>query len=293
MKLKILLVFLALLIYTSFSNAAEISLKSSTQYLWYEDIFTQDTEKDISEYLKLNITKIDKEGKLNVYGYGRVSKQLSSGEDVEGKLYYLYLDYRGLFDDRLDLRLGRQYVYLTAASGIVDGANVEIKNLGPVGITVFGGRNVQFDSKKEITGRGDTLFGSAIYMNLPKNSRIELSYGIKYDDSDIARETVGFDFSSTPIRGFSLYGNTKYDVISESTSELLVGVKLLPFDKLTVKGEYYESYPTFDTTSVYSVFAVDKYKEKLIEAEYRLSNNYLISAGYAREDFDEGENANL
>lgn len=293
MKLKLSLLFLALLCYTSFSNATEVTLKSSTQYLWYEDILTQDTEKDIAEYLKLNVSKIDKEGKLNIYGYGRVSKQLSSGEDVEGKLYYLYLDYKGLFNDRLDLRLGRQFVYLSAVSGVIDGANVELKKLGPVGITVFGGRNVQFDSKKEVTGSGDYLFGSAIYLDLPKNSRVELSYGVKYDDNDIARETIGFDFSTTPVKGVSLYGNTKYDVISEATSELLFGVKLQPLDRLTLKGEYYESYPTFDATSVYSVFAVDKYKEKLIEAEYRLSDNYLITAGYGREDFDEGKNANL
>lgn len=293
MKLKFLLIILALLFFTSYTQAAEVTLKSSTQYLWYEDILTQDTEKDIAEYLKLNVTKIDKDGKMNIYGYGRVSKQLSSSEDVQGKLYYLYLDYKGLLNDWVDLKLGRQFVYISAASGIIDGANVEVKKLGPAGITVFGGRNVQFDSRKEATGKNDYLWGSAIYLNLPKNSRVELSYAVKYDNSDIARETLAFDFSTTPLRGINIYGNTKYDVISEATSELLFGIKIMPFDKLTLKGEYYESYPTFDTTSIYSVFAVDKYKEKLIKAEYRISDNYIINAGYAREDFDEGENANL
>ncbi|GAB4440189.1 MAG: hypothetical protein OHK0040_11670 [bacterium] len=293
MKLKFSLIFLALLFFTSYAKAAEINLKSSTQYLWYEDILTQDTEKDITEYLKLNVTKLDKEGKMNIYGYGRVSKQISSGEDIEGKLYYLYLDYKGLFNDRMDLKLGRQFVYISAASGIIDGANVEVKKLGLAGITLFGGRNVQFGSKNEVGGRNDYLWGSAVYLDLPKNSRVELSYAVKYDDHDIARETVGFDFSTTPIKNLNIYGNTKYDVISEATSELLLGVKITPLDKLTLKGEYYESYPTFDTTSIYSVFAVDKYKEKLIKAEYKVNNNYVVSAGYAREDFDEGENANL
>ncbi len=293
MRLKFLLVFLALLYVGSSARAAEITLKSSTHYLWYEDILTQDTEKDVAEYLKLNVNKLDKDGKINIYGYGRVSKQLSSGEDVQGKLYYLYLDYKGLLNDHLDLRVGRQFVYLTAASGIIDGAKVDVKNLGPAGVTFFGGRNVQFDSRKEITGSGDYLYGTALYVNLPRNSRAELSYAVKYDDNDIARETLGFDFSTNPIKNLNIYGNTRYDVISEATSELLLGVGLTPIDRLLLKAEYYQSYPTFDTTSIYSVFAVDKYKEKLIKAEYKLSGNYTISAGYANEDFDEGKDADL
>lgn len=205
--------FLLLLFYKP-SFAADISFKSSTQYLWYEDIFTKDTEKDVAEYLKLNISNLDKEGKVNVVGYGKVSKQISSGEDVEGKLYYLYLDYKGLMNDKLDLRIGRQYVYITAASGIVDGASLTLKNLGPAGVTLFGGRNVQFDSKKEIGGKNDSLWGGAISLNLPKNSYVELSYAVKYDDSDIARETIGLNFSTAPIKNVSIYGNTQYDVLS-------------------------------------------------------------------------------
>ena len=93
MKLKLLLTLLALFIFSS-AMAAEIKLKSSTQYLWYEDMFTRDTEKDIAEFLRFNVTKLDKDGKINIIGYGKISKQLSSGEDVQGKLYYFYLTIR-------------------------------------------------------------------------------------------------------------------------------------------------------------------------------------------------------
>lgn len=132
-----------------------------------------------------------------------------------------------------------------------------------------------------------------MYLSLPKNSHVELSYGIKYDDSDIVRETLGFDFTSTPFKNFNIYGNTKYDVISESTSELLVGIKVSPINNLSIKGEYYESFPTFDTNSIYSVFAVDKYKEKSLKAEYQLNNNYSFNIGYSKEDFNNDKNANL
>ena len=40
---------------------------------------------------------------------------------------------------------------------------------------------------------------------------------------------------------------------------------------MILRGEYYQSYPTFDIASIYSVFAVNQYKEKSIAAEYQLT----------------------
>ena len=100
------------------------------------------------QYLRMNVTKIDKEGKLNFYGYGRATKVISTPtEDTEGRLYYFYVDYRDALKEHLDLRAGRTYVNAAAISGTVDGLYADVKNLGPVGITLFGGRNVIFDDK--------------------------------------------------------------------------------------------------------------------------------------------------
>lgn len=274
------------------STAAEVKLTSSTQYLWYNDILTRDNERDIAEYLRINVLNLDSAKNINVYGYGRVSKQISSDEETKGRLYYLYLDYKNVIKDRLDMKLGRQYVYIPSGSGIIDGASFNFKNFGPVGFTLLGGRDVRFGDKVEITGKGDTMFGASVYANL-KDTHLELSYSRKYRESDIARETLGFNFSTNLTKSFSLYGQTKYDVITESTSELLLGVKLYPTDKLLLKAEYYESFPTFDTTSIYSVFAVEKYKEYAGTAQYKLSDNYRLFLKYARENFNDSKNADL
>ncbi len=44
---------------------------------------------------------------------------------------------------------------------------------------------------------------------------------------------------------------------------------------------------------IYSVFAVDKYQEKSIAAEYHLTKNYRVSVKYAREDFSGDATADL
>jgi hypothetical protein len=275
------------------SHAAEIKMTSSTQYLWYEDILADQSTRDVAEYLRLNVIKLDKEGKLNIYGYGRANKEVSTSQDLQGRLYYFYVDYRDALKEHLDLRAGRTYVNAAAISGTIDGLHLNLKNLGPMGITIFGGRNVIFDDKRDTGTRGDALTGMSIYLDTIKNTHVELSYGRKYSDTDVARENVGLDFSTTPLGQANFYGRLKYDTIAESYNEVLFGTKLAPLKNLTLRGEYYQSYPTFDISSIYSVFAVNKYKEKSLVAEYQFSNNYRFNVKYAREDFGDDADADV
>ncbi|HTP27185.1 MAG TPA: hypothetical protein VMK12_16210, partial [Anaeromyxobacteraceae bacterium] len=57
-------------------------MTSSTQFLWYQDYLSSDKNQyDAAELLRMNVTNIDGNGKINVYGYGRLDRQLST--DVE------------------------------------------------------------------------------------------------------------------------------------------------------------------------------------------------------------------
>jgi hypothetical protein len=203
------------------------------------------------------------------------------------------VDYRDAIKEHLDLRAGRTYVNAAAVSGTIDGLHLDVKNLGPVGVTVFGGREVIFDDKRETGTRGDALTGMSVYLDTIKNTHVEVSYGRKYTDTDVARENLGLDFSTTPFARANFYGRLKYDTVSETYNEMLLGAKVMPLKDLTLRGEYYQSYPTFDIASIYSIFAVDKYREKSISAEYQLAADYRVSVKYAREDFGDDQNANV
>jgi hypothetical protein len=294
--MKLLVMLSALTCVPLLSHAADLNLTSSTQYLWYQDLISADKEKslqDVAQYLRINVTNIDKEGDINVYAYGRATKQVNTSQDLEGRLYYLYLDYRNVIKERLDLRAGRTYVNAAAISGTVDGFHADVKNLGPVGVTLFGGRNVIFDEKREIGKGVDALAGMSVYLDTIKNTHVEVSYGRKYGDTDLMRENIGLDFSTTPFGGVNFYSRVKYDTMSQVYNEMLFGVKGSPVKDLVLRGEYYESYPTFDAASVYSVFSVNQYKEASVTAEYQLTSKYRASLKYAREIFDGNSSANV
>ena len=102
--------------------SAEIHGRSSTQLLWFNDFYNGRTT-ELAEYLQLSITKLDKDGKFSIYGYGRGTQDLTSGDGINGRLYYLYLDCRDLFD-KVDIKAGRQFVNLSAGTTIIDGIQV-------------------------------------------------------------------------------------------------------------------------------------------------------------------------
>jgi len=297
MRRILLLLCLALLLVPPLTaGAADMRVTSSTQYLWFNDILTGNDDSLLAEYLRMNITKLNAENTITIQGYGRGTYRSADAEgtnDLLGRLYYMYIDYRDVVKN-VDLIAGRHYVTLPAGSALIDGGTLNIRNVGPVGLRVLGGRNVVFSgARNEITGDGDHFLGASISTDVVKLTHIEAGYARKTDDSNVARETVGITVTSYLPKRIAVYGEAKYDLLSEATNELLAGIRYSPLERLTLTGEYYESYPTFDATSIYSVFAVNQYQETLVKAEYAVTDAYKIFLSYAAEEFNDGEDANL
>jgi hypothetical protein len=262
---------------------------------WYNDFIDGSKQMDLAQYLRVSMTGIDSDKKLTVNGYGRAlyhfKDQTGQEDDLSTRLYYFYADYKD-FLGNTDIRIGRQFVNLSAGSGLVDGLNANIKNIGPVGFVVTGGRNILFDAEGTLTSHS-TVLGGAIYLSGVKNTDLDVSYLRTYDFSDISRDIIGASFKQYLFSSAQLYANARYDLTAEEFNEALVGVNYFSSLNLMLTAEHYESYPTFDTTSIYSVFAVNKYKENVLRAEYTVSELLSVSAGYTLEDFDDGEDAKL
>src|SRR6266545_2405852 len=302
--IPILIAFLPLL-----SRAADVQVTTSTQNPWYRDYLSDNKGlSDVSQYLRLSASRLDDEGKFNLYGYGRILGQFSSASegrpqlgfplesDVVGRLYYLYLDYRDVVKDRLDLRAGRTYVPTAALAATVDGLNLNFKNvavMGPVGLgaSAFGGRRVTFDAKGEIGNGNDSLWGGSVYVDTIKFTRFEASYARMLTDGALAQEVVALDLSSTPYTAVNLNGRLKYDIVSSRYSEAQAGVSVAPFAALVLRGELYSSYPSFDKFSFYRFFNVNHFQQLSGAAEYQLFSNLRLSARYAHERFDDNATA--
>ena len=272
--------------------SAEFHGRSSTQLLWFNSIFNDQKQVELAQLLRFSVTKIDAENKLTLNGYGRISQDIRNGDGFESRLFYLYGDYANLYE-KLDIRAGRQFVNSSAGSALIDGGMVSLKNVGPVAFTLLGGRNVVYGIDRELTHAGDTVFGAAATLTGYPATDAEISYLLKHDKDGVARETIGAMFKQYMFKGLKLYGNTRFDTASETFEEVLAGVKYFASVDLVLSAEWFQSYPTFDYTSIYSVFAVDRYQEGSVRADYTINNMFAVRAAYKRQDFGEETAGNV
>ena len=157
----------------------------------------------------------------------------------------------------------------------------------------MGGRNVVFSLDGESGHEGDYAYGVAAYLAGYKNTDLELSWFRKLDQGDVARDVMGVSFKQFLFNNVKLYSNARFDLTSETFNEVLAGVKYFPTANLVLTGEWFQSYPTFDTTSIYSVFAVNRYQEGVFRADYTINEMFAVNAGYSRQDYGDDANADV
>jgi hypothetical protein len=105
---------------------------------------------------------------------------------------------------------------------------------------------------------------------------------------------LGASFKQYLFNSVKVYGNTRFEIASETFSEVLAGLKYFPTSNLVLTGEWYQSYPSFDATSIYSVFAVDRYQEAVFRADYAINDKISVNAGYNKQLYgDSSESADV
>ncbi len=284
-------IFLSYFLMTSPAHAAEpFKFSSSTQYLWGDDVLGEH-QYILGQYLRFNYAP---EGQnLSITGYGRVWKDFAGDSirdnDINGRLYYLFMEFSPLKD--VAVRLGRQFVAFTAEKAIMDGARIDVHNLGPIGITAAVGRDVLFTLDGEHSRFGNYFYGFDVHLERVKSLQLGVSYAAKYDTSDLARQELGANFRYT-YKYVSPFADVRYDLLTRSVNEANVGVDIFPMTNLLVKAEYYYALPTFNATDIFSVFAVDKYQEYTVRAEYSLDALPLIPyIEYAKQTYQDNDHA--
>lgn len=286
--------FSALVLVCLFSvtaGAASLSLKSSSQFLW-DNNWLGENDPVVAEYLKF---KYDGESKMRFTGYGRASKNFGTGSLRDtannGRLYYGYLDYWGM--DFVSLRMGRQYAGYSAGGMILDGLTADFRNLAHyAGMAFSAGSDVQMPAGSDYSTDQRMAAAASIYLKNTGLTEADISYLRKYDEKNVARETVGMNVASS-FRWAKPYARAAYSNLSESFDTIIAGLDVYPTARLAIRAEYYQAYPTFDSTSIYSVFAVDRYSEYLLKTAYDVTARLSGFAAYKRQSYEENDTADV
>lgn len=273
------------------AQAVSLSGRASTQALWFSDESAKD-HFDLAQYVRFHARQLDAADTVSVSGYGRAWGDVQQGGGAEGRLYYLYLDKRELVK-RTDVRVGRQFFFVSAGSGIVDGARIDSRLVGPLAITLVGGRHVFFDVTGEDTTGGDIAAAVQLSLTNIPEGHLDLSYFTSYDENDLARQVFGLNASKRFASYGELYTQIRFDYLSEVFSEIQAGARTAIVPKLTLNAEFFRSVPVFDATSIFSVFAAERFQEVLLRADYDLTPKVTLNGEVRNESYSGGDTANV
>jgi hypothetical protein len=294
MKVSKLLVVFSIVVFLfiiSFAKAraAIFSGRSSTVIEWFDDA-NEETAVPIYEYILLNVRDIDNDG-LNFKGYGRLATDTQNVVDVDSRLYYAFLEKRGVFNNKVDFRLGRQFVATTAGASIMDGLDLTFNNVGPVNFRLFGGGDATY---YEDYDKSDLVWGAEVNgLFIQDRLNLGLSYMQTWEESELTKELIGFDFDYDRENLINVYSEFQFNYINNVTSYFLLGGKYYKNSKWNIRTEYLYSLPVFTSTSIYSVFAVDKYQELLVEYTYNIAVGLRAFGRYTHEIYQDFNDANV
>ncbi|KPK27954.1 MAG: hypothetical protein AMJ61_03960 [Desulfobacterales bacterium SG8_35_2] len=290
---KMLLVFFTLVLLCTIPlakvQAASFSGRSSTVIEWFDDP-SDETALPIYEYILLNVRDLGNGG-MNFKGYGRLASDTQDVVDVDSRLYYAFLEKQGVFDSRVDFRFGRQFVVTTAGASVMDGLDITFNNVGPLNFRFFGGGDATY---YESYDKDDLLWGAEVYgLFLQNRLNLGLSYMQKWDESELAKELIGIDLDYDRENLINIYSEFQFNYLNNAVSYFLAGAKYYKSSKWNLRTEYLYSLPVFTSTSIYSVFAVDKYQEFMAEYAYNIAVGLRAFGRYSHEFYEEFSDADV
>lgn len=268
--------------------ALSVSGRSSTEIEWFDN-GEENTAVPAYEYLLLNLKDIDGNG-LNFRGYGRLADDLADEIDVDSRLYYAYLEKRELVP-HLDVRFGRQFIATTAGASLMDGLTLKARDLGPFSLTVFGGGDVSYyegyNAKDLIDGAevAGTFFDDDL--------QVGLSYVQRWEESELVNELIGMNVDYDYAEQLQLYGEAQFNYLANSVSYFNGGFLYHREPAWSFRSEYLYSLPVFSSTSIYSVFAVDEYREVASELSFHHGLGLRSFIKYTREFYEDLADANV
>ncbi len=202
------------------------------------------------------------ENELAFIANGRMRKDFGIDDsDVNGRVYYGYLQYKGL-DKMVRARVGRQYISDGAAVGTIDGVSISVGKRKKWDVTISGG------------GKTATDFGELDF-DIAKNSYLYSAHAgiaVPYvpfevwvsgglsggkENGVVDAQTISFEATEKPLKYIALTQEIHYDLMSKQVDYEYYRVRSNPMKNLKLYASYRGNRPRISKTSILSVFAND------------------------------------
>ena len=265
------------------ASGADFSLTSQTSATaWEEEDGTANSSA--SEYLNFYSRGTLGGFKLDLEGYGRftyLEEEIEPGDDNPNRLYVLAVTLSGE-GGRNVVILGRQFITALVGPEMIDGLSIQ----AGTGKAAF---NARWGYRSDVSGGSeeDMVLGLGFDYSIKPKMHLSLDYGRTYEDQ-LLTELVAAEWTYSWFRFTEAYINLNWDLMSETLHESLVGTRIYFSDRFSAVVEFAHYVPTFDSDSLYSVFAVDAAYTRGFSLLFTPSRNTRYVWDYVVESYQSG-----
>jgi hypothetical protein len=190
------------------------------------------------------------------------------------------------------VRIGRQVVTTAGAAGFtrMDGVRARL-TLHRVGVEAFAGVPLRTrlvalrppdgdDALATPTGWGqDFTWGAAVFLAGHKATQLRFGIQDRLRNGKLARRHLTLNFSQGIATRLLVRVDGAADLLQRRISDAFVALEGRPVDFLKIGAEFHHWQPSFDATSVWSVFATDPYD--LVQGRVVVTPHRAVTAWFA------------
>ncbi len=212
-------------------------------------------------------------------------------DDLRFRAFSLNLDVNDLFNNRLDLRLGRQFFHPGTPLGGLDGLNAHLTLSRNWSLQVYGGAESTPSSNFEMHNLEDNMvLGGMVQAKKLASSNWQLFFLQKSDDAAAYWQLAGANVSSHLIPWVTVRLQSHYDLKNERLHRMLFNVNRAWNKDLKTYLEYKQQHPQVYANSYFTIFEVKPYQQLRAGADWQIFTRLGLEAQYQHLMFD-GEGA--
>jgi hypothetical protein len=198
---------------------------------------------------------------LSVIANGRIRKDFGTDSDVQGKVYYGYVQFQSS-KKTIRARFGRQYINEGAAAGTIDGLSISFGQSKKWDVNLSGGGEVshrfgKFDYETAKTNFLYSIHGGVTLPLLPFEVRVGTGFSGDKTGGSIDKQTLSFEAREKPLKNLTFNQEIHWDNIKKEVSYQFYGIRYRPVNRLKLYGSFRYNQPRLSNTSILSVFAHD------------------------------------
>ena len=178
--------------------------------------------------------------------------------DPQTYVYDTYVKLTGI-PEGATFSLGRQFVYTSAGSSLLDGIRSRFQPVRRIQVDIFGGSNVSALDPEKIQPFADfAVIGSRVSFQVKTSSRLGLNWMLRRSEGSTTLHRGAVD-GETSITGARLYGRLAYNLADMRVAELLMRASYAR-SKWIVSGEFDWREPSVSSNSLFSLIDFHRYQ---------------------------------